>query len=160
VSEFVDDGESLFNAAKEHSLEGIMVKRRDGKYLAGKRSDLWQKVKVQQSGEVYVIGYTPDNGDRAKTFGALHIAERVGEELHYRGKVGTGFDDAMMKEIFQVLSTVPKMKRSPSVVGKLLDEKISTWIEPSAMAEVSYSRITPDKMFREPVFMRLRPDLV
>jgi ATP-dependent DNA ligase len=47
VTEFVDDGESLFNAAKEHSLEGIMVKRRDGKYLAGKRSDLWQKVKVQ-----------------------------------------------------------------------------------------------------------------
>jgi bifunctional non-homologous end joining protein LigD len=159
VTEFVDDGESLFNAAKEHSLEGIMVKRRDGKYLAGKRSDLWQKVKVQQSGEVYIIGYTPGNGDRSKTFGALHIAERVGEELYYRGKVGTGFDDNTMKDIFQVVGGVPKLKRAPQVIGKLLDEKISTWIEPVVMAEVSYSRITPDKMFREPVFLRMRPDL-
>jgi bifunctional non-homologous end joining protein LigD len=159
VTEFVDDGESLFNAAKEYSLEGIMVKRRDGKYLAGKRTDLWQKVKVQQSGEVYIVGYTPGNGDRAKTFGALHIAERVGDEFQYRGKVGTGFDEAMMKEIFQVVGAVPKLKRSKAV-GKLLDEKISTWIEPSVMAEVSYSRITPDKMFREPVFLRLRPDLI
>jgi bifunctional non-homologous end joining protein LigD len=160
VSEFVDDGESLFNAAKEHSLEGIMVKRRDGKYLAGKRSDLWRKVKVQQSGEVYIIGFTPGNGDRAKTFGALHIAERVGDELYYRGKVGTGFDEALMKDIFQVVSAVTKLKRPTQVIGKLLDEKISTWIEPSTMAEVTYSRITPDKMFREPVFLRLRPDLV
>lgn len=160
VSEFVDDGESLFNAAKEHSLEGIMVKRRDGKYLAGKRPDLWRKVKVQQSGEVYIIGFTPGNGDRAKTFGALHIAERVGDELYYRGKVGTGFDDAMMKDIYQVVNAVTKIKRPPQVIGKLLDEKISTWIEPSVMAEVAYSRITPDKMFREPVFLRLRPDLV
>jgi bifunctional non-homologous end joining protein LigD len=159
VTEFVDDGESLFNAAKEHSLEGIMVKRRDGKYLAGKRSDLWQKVKVQQSGEVYIIGYTPGNGDRSKTFGALHLAERVGEEFYYRGKVGTGFDDNTMKEIFQVVGGVPKLKRAPQVIGKLLDEKISTWIEPVVMAEVSYSRITPDKMFREPVFLRMRPDL-
>jgi ATP-dependent DNA ligase len=159
VTEFVDDGESLFNAAKEHSLEGIMVKRRDGKYLAGKRSDLWQKVKVQQSGEVYIIGYTSGNGDRSKTFGALHLAERVGEEFYYRGKVGTGFDDNTMKEIFQVVGGVPKLKRAPQVIGKLLDEKISTWIEPVVMAEVSYSRITPDKMFREPVFLRMRPDL-
>jgi bifunctional non-homologous end joining protein LigD len=80
--------------------------------------------------------------------------------LYYRGKVGTGFDEALMKDIFQVVSAVTKLKRPTQVIGKLLDEKISTWIEPSTMAEVTYSRITPDKMFREPVFLRLRPDLV
>lgn len=159
ITEFVDDGVSLFNAAKEYSLEGIMVKRRDGKYLPGKRSDLWKKVKVQQSGEVFIIGYTAGKGDRSKTFGALHVAEQIDNDYHYRGKVGTGFDDATMKEIIQVINAVPKLKKSPQVIGKLLDEKISTWIEPSVIAEVSYSRITPDKMFREPVFIRLRPDL-
>jgi ATP-dependent DNA ligase len=117
------------------------------------------RVNVQTCGKKLKYSYTPGNGDRSKTFGALHLAERVGEEFYYRGKVGTGFDDNTMKEIFQVVGGVPKLKRAPQVIGKLLDEKISTWIEPVVMAEVSYSRITPDKMFREPVFLRMRPDL-
>jgi len=158
VSEFVDDGESLFEAAKVHSLEGIMAKRRDSKYYPGKRNDCWQKVKVRQACECRVIGYTQGKGDRAQTFGALHIAELIDDELHSRGKVGTGFDDATMKEILKELKKNKEIKK-PKVVGKLLDEKISTWLEPATIVEVNYSKLTPDKMFREPVFVRLRPDL-
>ena len=88
----------------------------------------------------------------------MHIAEKVGQEFHYRGKVGTGFDDTTMKEISAVLKNI-KIVKKPDVIGKLLDEKISVWLEPTAMAEVSYSKLTPDNMFREPVFIRLRPDL-
>lgn len=159
VSEFVEDGESLFEAAKEHHLEGIMAKKRDGKYLAGKRSDLWRKIKVRLSRDCFIIGYTPGKGDRARSFGALHIAEKEGGELHYRGKVGTGFDDALIKEIFSMLKELEKLKKPPPVTGKLLDEKITVWIKPELIAEISYSKLTPDKMFREPVFIRLRPDL-
>ena len=158
VSEHVEDGESLFEAAKHHGLEGIMAKKKDSKYMPGKRSDLWIKVKVKQSGECYIIGYTKGKGDRGQTFGAMHIAEKVGQEFHYRGKVGTGFDDSTMKEISAVLKNIKVIKR-PDVIGKLLDEKISVWLEPAAMAEISYSKLTPDNMFREPVFIRLRPDL-
>lgn len=158
LSEFVTDGEALFEAAKTHSLEGIIAKRRDSKYLPGKRSDHWLKIKVRQSCECYIIGYTKGKGDRAKTFGALHIAEKKGDELHYRGKVGTGFDDATMNEIMTVLKTIPSTKK-PDVIGKLLDEKVTVWLNPEVMAEISYAKLTPDKMFREPVFMRLRQDL-
>jgi DNA ligase D-like protein (predicted polymerase)/DNA ligase D-like protein (predicted ligase)/DNA ligase D-like protein (predicted 3'-phosphoesterase) len=158
VSEFVEDGISLFEAAKEHELEGIMAKRRDGKYLAGKRSDLWQKIKVRQSCECFILGYTAGKGDRIKTFGALHIAEKVGDEFHYRGKVGTGFDDALIKEILKEMNSVAQIKK-PTVIGKVLDEKISKWLKPELIAEISYSQLTRDKMFREPVFVRLRPDL-
>ena len=126
--------------------------------MPGKRSDLWIKVKVKQSSECYIIGYTKGKGDRGQTFGAMHIAEKVGQEFHYRGKVGTGFDDSTMKEISAELKNVKVIKR-PDVIGKLLDEKISVWLEPTAMAEISYSKLTPDNMFREPVFIRLRPDL-
>ena len=56
------------------------------------------------------------------------------------------------------LKKITIIKR-PSVLGTLLDEKISTWLEPQVVAEISYSKLTPDKMFREPVFIRLRPDL-
>ncbi|MBL0743484.1 non-homologous end-joining DNA ligase [Chryseolinea lacunae] len=158
VSEHMNEGQSLFDAAKLHSLEGIMAKRADSKYMPGRRSDLWLKIKVRESAEVTVIGFTPGKGVRGQTFGALHIAERIGDTLHYRGKVGTGFDDATMKDITAVLKKVDVIKK-PNVVGTVLDPKITTWLEPKTIAEVSYSKLTPDNMFREPVFIRLRPDL-
>ncbi|HMG90649.1 MAG TPA: non-homologous end-joining DNA ligase, partial [Chryseolinea sp.] len=158
VSEHMEDGESLFEAAKSHVLEGIMAKRKDSKYLPGRRSDFWIKVKVKQSSECFIVGYTTGKGNRGQTFGALQVAEDVDGTLVYRGKVGTGFDDKTMKEIFTELKKVKTLKK-PSVDGKLVDEKISVWLEPRVKAEISYSKITPDKMFREPVFIRLRPDL-
>lgn len=158
VSDFVEDGHALLEAARAHGLEGIMAKKRDSKYLPGKRSDYWIKVKIRQTSEVVIIGYTRGKGDRGATFGALHIAERVGDQLHYRGKVGTGFDDATMKSILKVMKKVDETKM-PDVIGTVLDPKVSVWIEPRIIAEVSYSKLTPDKMFREPVFVKLRIDL-
>lgn len=158
VSEFVEDGAGLFEGARQHGLEGIMAKRKDSKYSIGKRSDCWLKIKVRQSAEVVIVGYTKGKGDRGATFGALQIAERVDDALYYRGKVGTGFDDKTVKEILAVLKKVDVIKQPP-VIGKPVDPKISTWLDPTTIAEVSYSRVTPDKMFREPVFIRLRPDL-
>jgi bifunctional non-homologous end joining protein LigD len=159
VSEFVEDGDSLLEAAREHQLEGIMAKKSSGKYLPGKRSDLWIKVKIRNTRECFIIGYTKGKGDRGQTFGALQIAEREGDELHYRGKAGTGFDDATIKEILKAMKEVKETKK-PVVVGKLFDEKVSVWLEPKLIAEISYSKITTDKMFREPVFIRLRLDLI
>jgi bifunctional non-homologous end joining protein LigD len=158
VSEYVEDGESLLEAAREHGLEGIMAKKVDSKYLPGRRSDCWYKIKIRDTSEVFIVGYTKGKGERGHTFGALQIAERVDNELHYRGKVGTGFDDAMIKDILNTLKKVDTLKKSP-VDGNIIDEKITVWLEPKLIAEVSYSRITPDKMFREPVFIKLRIDL-
>ena len=157
VSEFVEDGESLFNAAREHGLEGIMAKKKDGKYLPGKRSDLWLKIKVRNTRECVIIGYNPGKGDRSVTFGGLHIAEKINNELVYRGKVGTGFDQAAIKEIYSQLKKLKEIKKP--IKNKVMDEKTSLWIEPKLFLEVSFASLTPDKMFREPVFVRLRPDL-
>jgi bifunctional non-homologous end joining protein LigD len=158
VSEFVEDGDSLFEAAREHGLEGIMAKKHDSKYLPGKRSDCWFKVKIRQSTEVIIIGYTQGKGDRGQTFGALHIAEKIDGALHYRGKVGTGFDDTIIKEVLAEIKKVDTLK-SIEVIGELLDKKTSTWLDPKLIAEISYAKLTPDNMFRESVFLRLRPDL-
>lgn len=158
ISDYVEDGDALLNAAKEHGLEGIMAKKRDSKYLPGKRSDSWHKIKIGQTTEVYIIGYTKGQGNRGATFGALHIAQSDGKELHYRGKVGTGFDDSTIKDILKVIKKAGEV-RKPDVIGTVLDLKTSVWIEPRIVAEVSYSKLTPDKMFREPVFVRLRVDM-
>ncbi len=158
VSEAVEDGDALFEAARTHALEGIMSKQRDGKYTPGRRTNCWYKVKVRQSAEVVVIGFTKGKGDRGVSFGALQIAERVDGELVYRGKVGTGFDDKKIKEIVKQIGQLPALKATPAK-GNFVDPRITTWIEPGLIAEVSYSRLTPDQMFREPVFLRMRPDL-
>lgn len=158
VSEAVDDGTALFEAARAHDLEGIMSKQRDSKYTPGRRTDCWLKVKVRQSSEVVIVGYTKGKGDRGVSFGALQIAEKVNGELVYRGKVGTGFDDKKIKEIVKLMGQLP-VRKSAALKGNFVDPRITTWIEPALIAEVSYSRLTPDQMFREPVFLRLRPDM-
>ncbi len=159
LSEVVEDGASLFEAAREHALEGIMAKRKDGKYLPGRRSDLWTKVKVRNTVDCFIIGYTAGKGNRETTFGALQIAEEVNGELHYRGKVGTGFDDQTAKQLIGQIKKLKKIKQPKMAGGKLVDEKVTVWVEPSLVAEISYAQITQDKMYREPVFVRLRPDL-
>lgn len=157
ISEAVEDGNALFEAAREHQLEGIISKERSGKYLPGKRSDSWLKVKVRNTRECVILGYNPGNGDRSTTFGGLHIAERVGDKLIYRGKVGSGFDDATLKEVFKEIKALKEIKKP--IPDKVMDEKISKWIEPALIAEINFSMITKDNQFREPVFVRLRPDL-
>jgi bifunctional non-homologous end joining protein LigD len=157
ISEAVEDGEALFEAAREHELEGIISKDKFGKYLPGKRSDLWLKVKVRNTRECVILGYNPGKGDRSTTFGGLHIAERDGDGFIYRGKVGTGFDDATLKDIFKLIKALKEIKKP--IPDKVMDEKISKWVEPKLMVEISFSMITKDQQFREPVFVRLRPDM-
>lgn len=158
VSEHVEDGQSLYEAARAHELEGIMAKKRDSRYLPGRRSDLWIKVKLRQSAECFVIGFTEGKGNRGSLFGALHIAERSGDSWVYRGKVGTGFDDALMKDIYGIIKKRELVKK-PAYVPKLLDDGVSKWIGKTFAIECTYAKLTPDKIFREPVFLRLRPDL-
>ncbi len=157
ISEFVEDGQSLFEAAREHNLEGIMAKDKNSKYLPGKRSDAWLKVKIRNTRECVIIGYNEGKGNRSNAFGGLHIAELENGKLVYRGKVGTGFTDAAIKDIFKMIK---KLKETDKPVpNKVLDEKTSLWVEPKLFVEVTFASFTPDKIFREPVFVRLRPDL-
>lgn len=157
VSEMIEDGEALFRAAKEHGLEGIMAKKKDSKYLPGKRSDLWQKVKVSHPVDCVVIGYTKGKGDRAEYFGALYMAERKDDELVYRGKVGTGFNEESIKEVYKELEKLDTVKKPSD--PKVPDEKKAVWVEPKVVIEITYARMSSNEIFKESVFVRLRPDL-
>jgi len=157
VSEVEEDGELLFEAARLHNLEGIMAKDKNGKYLPGRRSDSWMKIKIRNTAECVVIGFNEGQGNRASTFGGLHIAELKEGKLTYRGKVGSGFNDDDLKEIGGMIKKLKKIKKP--ITQKVLDEKVSQWVEPKYFVEVTFASFTPDKIFREPVFVRLRPDL-
>ena len=157
ISEVVDEGTELFRAAAEMGLEGIMAKDRKSVYQPGKRSAEWLKIKTRLSTECLIIGYTKGKGDRQSLFGALHIAQRNGDELTYVGKVGTGFDTKAMKEIYAELKDVKHIKRP--IKEKPLDDAQTVWLQPEVVCEVQYASLTKDGMLREPVFLRLRPDL-
>ena len=158
VSESVTEGEQLFEAAKQMGLEGIMAKDLTSRYLPGKRSANWIKVKTRQTTECLIIGYTKGKGDRASAFGALHIAQHNGSELQYRGKVGSGFDNKLLKSISKELKRLKEIKRP--IAEKPLDDANSIWIEPTLTCEIEYASFTENETYREPVFVRLRPDLM
>ncbi len=107
--------------------------------------------------ECVIIGYTKGKGGRESLFGALQLALREGNALRYLGKVGTGFDVNSMKETFAYLKDITHVKRP--VKEKPPDDAQTVWIEPRAICEVQFASLTKDGMLREPVFLRLRPDL-
>jgi DNA ligase D-like protein (predicted ligase)/DNA ligase D-like protein (predicted polymerase)/DNA ligase D-like protein (predicted 3'-phosphoesterase) len=158
VSETVEDGNAFFEAVKQMGLEGIMAKQRGSTYLPGKRSDSWLKIKTRQTLECIIIGYTRGKGDREASFGALHLAQAEGDQWRYLGKAGGGFDDASLKVVSEELKKLTIIRRP--IKEKPLDDARSVWVEPKLMCEVQYASLTNDGMLREPVFVRLRPDLV
>ncbi|MFQ5641350.1 MAG: non-homologous end-joining DNA ligase, partial [bacterium] len=158
VSEVVNEGEQLFEAAKKLELEGIMAKEKNSTYLPGKRSANWFKIKMRQTADCLIIGYTKGKGDRAALFGALHLSVNKEAGLEYRGKVGTGFDSRAMKHVYSELKKIPEGKRP--VKEKPLDDANTIWLEPKLYCEIEYASLTHKGTYREPVFVRLRPDLM
>lgn len=158
MSELVENGKGLFEAVKKHNMEGIMAKKEESRYLPGKRTDLWLKVKTKTTTDCLVIGYTEGTGERKRYFGALHVAEKEDGELHYRGKVGTGFNSGTLKEIYEELK---KLKETDKPIEhEVKEEKKTTWVEPKMVVEVSYGGMTNDRLFRGgAVFERQRPEL-
>jgi len=157
LSQFIQDGAAFFEAVKQMGLEGIMAKQRNSTYQPGRRSDAWLKIKTRQTLECAIIGYTRGKGDRQPSFGALHLAQADGDKLKYIGKVGTGFDEDLLKAVFAELNKLTPIARP--LKEKTLDDARSVWVAPKLMCEVQFASLTKDGILREPVFVRLRPDL-
>lgn len=157
LSETVEDGAAFFEAVRALGLEGVVAKQRQSVYLPGKRSEAWLKLKAHQTAECIIIGYTRGQGERVGSFGALHLAQGTAEELRYVGKVGSGFDDDALRSITAELKELGVIKRP--VREKPLDDARSIWLKPTLLCEVQFASRTPDGALREPVFLRMRPDL-
>jgi DNA ligase D-like protein (predicted ligase)/DNA ligase D-like protein (predicted 3'-phosphoesterase) len=157
VSECVEDGPAFFEAVKAMGLEGIMAKLRDSAYAPGKRSESWLKVKSQQTMECVILGYTPGEGERSTSFRALHLGQTSADGLTYVGRVGGGFDAQSLKAVTTELKKLKTTKRP--IPEKPLDDARSVWVELKLMCEVRFASMSKDGLMREPVFLRLRPDL-
>src|SRR5215203_2243135 len=106
----------LLEASKEQGLEGVMLKRVDSTYAPGKRTGAWLKVKNVSRQEFVVGGWTPGEGRRKSSVGALlvgYFEEDGGKPvLRYGGKVGTGFTESELAALTARLAPL-EQKQNP-----------------------------------------------
>ena len=147
------DGEQLFEAIKTQGMEGIMAKDQESKYYAGQRSEHWLKVKCRTLEVCTIIGYTEGQGDRKGLMGAMHLAIYDGDEMTYKGKVGTGFDHKKLKELTAFLKSIPT---TPKPMDDPIEEEYrSVFIKPQLRCQIEYASLSSNGTYREPVFLKL-----
>jgi bifunctional non-homologous end joining protein LigD len=156
-SEHVEGRGPAFHAeACSHGLEGIISKRASAPYRGGRGTD-WRKVKCLREQEFVVGGYTAPGGSR-KGLGALHVGSYEGDRLIYRGKVGTGYTEATLRDLVKRLKPL-RQDVSPFADGpRGASARASTWVEPVLVAQIRYTEITDDGRLRHPVYLGLRED--
>jgi bifunctional non-homologous end joining protein LigD len=155
-----EDGEALLAAAEEQGLEGVVAKRVDSRYQPGRRSADWHKVKVRQSQEVVIAGYTKGQGRRAAAFGSLVVGVHEAGGLRWAGNVGTGFNEADITRLLGLLKPLERQDSPFAETPKMPRVRRSdvVWVEPRLVAQVEFAEWTREGRLRAPVYLGLRED--
>jgi len=151
------DGRQLLEFCRERHLEGVVAKRAGSPYRAGpRRTDDWVKMKCERDDEFVVVGWTVGERGRGR-LGALDIATYRGEELVYRGKVGSGLDERQIDLLLERMA--PLVSERPTVGGKLTSApRGRTFVRPELVVSVRYLGWTDEGSVRHPVYRGLRED--
>jgi bifunctional non-homologous end joining protein LigD len=147
------NGEKAYRQATKRGYEGLVAKDSSAPYIEG-RSSRWLKVKVHQEEEFVIGGYTTPAGSRSH-FGSLLLGAYRDGDLHYVGRVGTGFSNKMLASLHKKFQPLVR-KDSPFVVPPRI--KGATWIDPKLVAQAAFQEWTHDRKLRQPVFYGLRDD--
>ncbi|MGE8280899.1 MAG: non-homologous end-joining DNA ligase, partial [Stenotrophomonas sp.] len=150
------DGATAFRVAAEQHFEGVISKRADRAYHAG-RSDDWRKTKQLASEEFAVVGYTAPKGGRTG-FGSLLLASPDSKHgWRYVGRVGTGFDEIMLKQLTRRLAGGGN-KPTAHVGTTETDLRAAKWFAPRFVVEVFYRGKGGQALLRQSSFKALRLD--
>jgi len=144
-------GEKYFKEAEKKNWEGVIAKRAASLYVS-KRSRDWLKFKCVK-GEIFVIGgFTKPQGSRIG-FGALLIGYPGQGKLRFAGRVGTGYDTALLKKLAAHLKRI-KRKTSPFKDENIPTQNV-TWVQPSLKAKIGFTERTKEGKLRHPRFLKL-----
>lgn len=147
------DGLEAYRKAQKRGLEGVIAKDQASPYVEG-RSKYWLKWKVRREEEFVIGGFTAPGGSRTK-FGALLLGAYSGNDLHYVGKVGTGFTYDSLTSLSRAFA--PLVRQSSAFVDPPRERDI-TFLNPKLVAQISFQEWTEDRKLRQPVFLGLRDD--
>ena len=150
-----EKGIELFNIVKQNNMEGIVAKRLDSKYLVGKRSKHWIKIKNWKDEDFAIIGFTiTDNQPKD-----LLLAQYKDDILVLRSSIYFGFSKF---DIETVLEYAQKnyLKYPPYDLSLLNDIKSEVvWLRPCLVCTIEYMLLTKNLGMRQPIFKGLRTDL-
>jgi bifunctional non-homologous end joining protein LigD len=107
--------------------------------------------------EVVIIGYTKPRRAR-QYFGSLALAvrDKMKRRWVYAGHVGTGFNQAALKSLYEKMRPLHTSKKPFEQKVKHEDE--TTWLTPKLVGEVKFTEWTRDGEMRHPAFLGLRSD--
>jgi bifunctional non-homologous end joining protein LigD len=151
----LERGKELFERMKATKLEGMIAKKTDSIYRENYRSSDWLKIKITDTEEVIICGYTEPQGSR-KYFGALILGRYKDDELTYCGHTGTGFNQKSLKAVYEMLQ--PFVIRNSPFEDVPATNAPVTWVKPQVVCEIKYSEVTQKGIFRHPVFVGIRED--
>ena len=163
-----EDAEELVRKAREIGVEGLIGKRKNSVYEPGRRSGAWIKLKFQSEQEFIIGGYTAPGGTR-KYFGALLVGVYDGKALLFVGKVGTGFNEALLRRLHSRFQKIREeacpFSNLPEERGARYGQSITAsemkrcrWLQPKLVCQVRFSEWTREEKLRQPVFLGIRED--
>lgn len=163
---FDTSGIEFLEAAKKMGLEGIIAKRKDSPYHVKDRTKDWVKIKANKRQEVVIGGFTRNEGT-TKKFSSILVGVFDKKKFIYTGKVGTGFNQKMQKEMMVLFEPLivdkPAFSEEPDVNKPSRfrpnpPHAAVTWLKPHLIAEVSFAEMTTDGVMRHPSFEGIRED--
>jgi ATP-dependent DNA ligase len=157
--------QDLIASVKAQGREGLVAKRRDGRYEPGDRSGSWQKMRINQGQELVIAGYTPS----PKNFDALAIGYYQGDKSLYAARTRNGFTPAVREAVFARLR---KLEIKDCPFANLPEEsagrwgqgltaskmKECRWLKPVTVAQFEFVEWTPEHHLRHAKFVALRDD--
>jgi bifunctional non-homologous end joining protein LigD len=149
----IGKGEALFDAICAEGGEGIISKKAKAPYK-DVRTRNWLKVKCTRRQEFIIVGW--QESDKRRGFRSLHLAVKDGRKLAYAGKVGTGFDTKMIRDLSEKMKPL-EVKEPPAEVPRAA-LRGSHWIKPELVAEIAFTEFTSEGVLRHPSFIALRDD--
>ena len=149
------DGPSPWERACREGWEGVIAKRRDSPYES-RRSPHWLKMKCEASQELVVGGFTEPKGSRVG-LGALLVGYFDGDDFVFAGKVGTGFDAALLRSLRARLDALEAPER-PFTRGTGFPRLGTHWVRPEVVVQVAFIEWTVHGKLRHARLLGVRED--
>jgi len=141
--------------ARVEGWEGVIAKRLDSPY-EHRRSKHWLKMKCELAQDFVVGGFTDPQGGRVG-LGALLVGYYEGDDFVFAGKVGTGFDTALLTDLRTRLDAI-ELEKTPFTKATGLPRVRAHWVRPNIVVHVAFIEWTVHEKLRHSRLLAVRSD--